>query len=688
MCIFCVKRGKNMNKTLSVILSICILLSIFTAVPFTANAIDTDIAETGYNSGTTGDCTWTLDDNGVLTISGNGKMGDYDSYSSKAPWGTAIKKVVIENGVTRIGDSAFYHCTGLTSVTIPNSVTSIGDTAFYRCTGLTSITVSKGNAVYDSRNNCNAIIKTETNELIVGCKNTVIPDSVTSIGDSAFYRCTGLTSVTIPDSVTRIDDDAFYECTGLTSVTIGNSVTDIGWSAFSGCTGLTSVTIPDSVTSIGGRAFYGCTGLTSVTIPDSVTSIGDDAFGYYYYFYEAKVSNFTIYGNKGTAAEQYAVGNGFTFVPLGEMPTEEPTEAPAQVIRSGYTGDCTWTLDDNGVLTISGNGKMGEYNHFSQKAPWGTEIKKVVIKNGVTSIGYWAFEDCTGLTSITIPNSVKSIGGSAFYNCTGLTSVTIGNSIESIDGYAFSGCTGLRSVTIPDSVRSIGNYAFCYCSGLTSISVSLGNTVYDSRNNCNAIIKTKTNELIVGCKSTVIPDSVTRIGNYAFSGCTGLTSVTIPDSVTSIGKYAFGYYYDSNKGVYVKVNDFTIYGNKGTAAEQYADKNGFTFVPLGETPTEEPTEAATKPSTEPPTNPSAQIILGDADADGDLTILDATRIQRWLAELCDMNGGVHTGAALIDSEIKSADADEDGDVTILDATSIQRHIADLPTHEGIGEPIA
>ena len=688
-----------MNKTLSVILSICILLSIFTAVPFTANAIDTDIAETGYNSGTTGDCTWTLDDNGVLTISGNGKMGDYDSYSSKAPWGTAIKKVVIENGVTRIGDSAFYHCTGLTSVTIPNSVTSIGDTAFYRCTGLTSITVSKGNAVYDSRNNCNAIIKTETNELIVGCKNTVIPDSVTSIGDSAFYRCTGLTSVTIPDSVTSIGNKAFRSCTGLTSVTI-----------------------PDSVTSIGGRAFYGCTGLTSVTIPDSVTSIGDDAFGYYYYFYEAKVSNFTIYGNKGTAAEQYAVGNGFTFVPLGEMPTEEPTEAPAQVIRSGYTGDCTWTLDDNGVLTISGNGKMGEYNHFSQKAPWGTEIKKVVIKNGVTSIGYWAFEDCTGLTSITIPNSVKSIGGSAFYNCTGLTSVTIGNSIESIDGYAFSGCTGLRSVTIPDSVRSIGNYAFCYCSGLTSISVSLGNTVYDSRNNCNAIIKTKTNELIVGCKSTVIPDSVTRIGkgafegctgltsvtipdsvtsigedafrdctgltsvtipdsvesigNYAFSGCTGLTSVTIPDSVTSIGKYAFGYYYDSNKGVYVKVNDFTIYGNKGTAAEQYADKNGFTFVPLGETPTEEPTGFP------------VVIILGDADADGDLTILDATRIQRWLAELCDMNGKARTGAPLTDSEIKSADADEDGDVTILDATSIQRHIADLPTHEGIGEPIA
>ncbi|MDY4184962.1 MAG: leucine-rich repeat domain-containing protein, partial [Sodaliphilus sp.] len=215
---------------------------------------------------------------------------------------------------------------GLTSVTIPNSVTSIGNEAFSRCRGLTSIKVESGNSVYDSRENCNAIIETATNTLISGCKNTIIPNSVTSIGNEAFWRCSGLTSVTIPKSVTEIGTKAFYCCFGLTSVTIPNSVTSIGERAFDGtawynnqpdglvyaglvaykykgrmpsgtsivlkegtkgiagtafwrCSGLTSVTIPNSVTEIGDYAFYGCSGLTSVTIGNSVTSIGWSAFG-------------------------------------------------------------------------------------------------------------------------------------------------------------------------------------------------------------------------------------------------------------------------------------------------------------------------------------------------------------------------------------------------------------------------
>ena len=354
------------KKSLAVLLSAMLL---FTAAPFAASAaVALQEQSVGASSGTTGDCTWTLDDEGTLIISGNGAMGDYDdeyyggNYIATAPWGANIKTVVIEDGVTSIGDDAFSGCTGLTSitipdsvtsigygafsgctglisVTIPDSVTSIGEYAFSGCTGLTSVTVESGNSVYDSRNNCNAIIKTATNELICGCKTTVIPNSATSIGDGAFYDCTGLTSVTIPDSVTRIGDDAFYDTAwynnqpdGLvyagkvaykykgtmpnnTSITIQDGTKVITDYAFSGCTGLTSVhitdiaawcniafssnysnplsnahnlylngvpvtnlVIPNSVTSIGYYAFYGCTGLTSVTIPDSVTSIGDNAF--------------------------------------------------------------------------------------------------------------------------------------------------------------------------------------------------------------------------------------------------------------------------------------------------------------------------------------------------------------------------------------------------------------------------
>ena len=287
---------------------------------------------------------------------------------------TGLTSITIPDSVTSISEYAFSGCTGLTSITIPDSVTSIGNEAFSCCSGLTSISVSSGNTVYDSRNNCNAVIKTKNTTLILGCKSTVIPDSVRSIGGSAFsgctglksvtipnyvtsidasafydctglksvtipdsvtsigawafFNCTGLTSVTIPDSVTSICDHAFSDCTGLTSVTIPDAVTSICDSAFYGCKGLTSVTIPDSVTSIGGSAFSDCTGLTSITIPDSVTSIGDLAFSLCTGLTSVTIpdsvtsigngafygcNNLTIYGSKGSAAEKYANDNGIEF---------------------------------------------------------------------------------------------------------------------------------------------------------------------------------------------------------------------------------------------------------------------------------------------------------------------------------------------------------------------------------------
>ena len=194
-----------------------------------------------------------------------------------------IPATVTYNGttypVTSIGLLAFRYCTGLTGIDIPNSVTEIAKDAFSYCSGLTSIVVESGNPTYGSPNDCNAIIETASNTLIVGCENTIIPNTVTKIGDYAFDGRTGLTDIDIPNSVTAIGFSAFADCTGLTSIDIPNSVTAIGNSVFYRCTGLTSIVIPNSVTSIGLEAFCSCTGLTSIVIPNSVTEIGQWAFG-------------------------------------------------------------------------------------------------------------------------------------------------------------------------------------------------------------------------------------------------------------------------------------------------------------------------------------------------------------------------------------------------------------------------
>ena len=396
-----------------------------------------------------------------------------------------LPKIMIDNTeyiVTSIGDYAFCGCNSLISIDIPDSVTSIGESAFGVCSSLTSVD---------------------------------IPNSVTSIGDAAFSGCSSLTSITIPNSVTLIGNGAFAVCSSLTSVDIPNSVTWIGNNVFLGCSSLTSVDIPNSVTWIGNDVFLGCSSLTSVTIGNSVTSIGDYAF------------------HGCSSLTSVTIGNSVT--------------------------------------------SIGDYAFHGCSS-----LTSVTIGNSVTSIGDGAFEECSSLTSIDIPNSVTSIGVWAFFGCSSLTSIEIPNSVTSIGESAFSGCYFLTnsftnhssltnddywgatlcdeetkegllirnkvivkcrnwatSIIIPNSVTSIVRYVFSGCSSLTSIIVESGNLKYDSRNDCNAIIETATNTLMAGCKTSIIPNSVTSIGWYAFYGCSSLTFVDIPNSVTSIGGYAF-----------------------------------------------------------------------------------------------------------------------------------------------------
>ncbi len=321
-----------------------------------------------------------------------------------------LSSIVIPNSVTSIGGGAFSNCWNLPSIEIPNSVTFIGDFAFRGCTGLTSMMVAMGNTYYDSRDDCNAIIETATNTLVTGCKNTVIPNSVISIGDGAFFGCLGLTSVEIPNSVTSIGSQAFEGCTGLTSVEIPNSVTSIGYFAFQDCSGLTSVEIPNSVTSIGYFVFRGCTGLTSMMVASGNT------------YYDSR----------------------------------DNCNAIIETATNTLVEGCKNSVIPNTVTSIEG----GAFYYC-------TGLTSVEIPNTVTSIGGQAFEGCTGLTSVTIGNSVTFIGYAAFQGC-GLTSVEIPNSVTSIGPQAFLGCSGLTTVTIPSSVTYVGYYAFSSCGNMTT----------------------------------------------------------------------------------------------------------------------------------------------------------------------------------------------------------------------------
>ena len=397
-----------------------------------------------------------------------------------------VKQVIFEENsiCASIGDYAFGYCDTLESFYVPASVTSLSYNIFRGCDYIESLVVDENNPVYDSRNNCNAIIETATNTLLRGCVNTVIPNSILIIGENAFYNCDEITQLNIPNGVVSIGENAFNGCSGLTSVEIPNSVKNIGQYAFYGCSGVTVLSIGEGVTTIGSGAFSGLSNLTELN----------------YNAINASTGSRTPFTHAGQDASGIVVnfGNKVTQIPAGL-----------------FCYSISWSYTPNIV-----------------------EVK--FAENSVCeSIGREAFMGCESLTSITFPESLISIGNEAFYLCSGLTSIEIPRNVSSIGSQAFLGCSGLTSLEIPRNVSSIGSQAFQSCSGLTSIVVDENNSVYDSRNNCNAIIQTGINRLIGGCLNTVIPDSVTAIDDYAFSGCTGLTSIYIPDSVTDIYDCAF-----------------------------------------------------------------------------------------------------------------------------------------------------
>ena len=478
---------------------------------------------TGVFTGTCGDnLTWTIDNNEVLTISGTGRIPDYNDPSSggnnTAPWyGYAyqIKKVVLGSGVQNIGNDAFADCYGMTDITIPDGVTSIGDSAFDGCSALTEIS---------------------------------IPGTVSSIGDSVFSGCSALTEISIPDTVSSIGDSAFSRCSALTEISIPSTVSSIGSYAFSGCA-LSEVEIPQGITSIQTRTFQYCTKLTKITIPDSVTSVEICAFD------NCPVLKNVYYGGteaqwEGMYVDNYAGNNSAL------LDATLYFEMQYQRIAAGSCGgNLRWSLMEDGVLKITGSGAMPDYSSASD-APWyryGSRIKEVRVGANVTKIGENAFRR-TGVQKVVFcaketgsTDAPLVLGDYCFAYCDSLNEIQFGNRVIVPGDSVFVSCSGLTGVTVPGTVKldksfngeGCGYGMFSQCPNLT--------------------------------KATV---ECSYVGPYFFEGCYKLTEVRFTDpnvQFYSLDNDNYGHPFHAN---YPRQMNVTVYGYTCSKVHTLLQANG------------------------------------------------------------------------------------------------------------------
>ena len=483
---------------------------------------DIDILESVYIEG--GD----LEDCGYTTFY-NGEWNDmFYSTSDKSLYHLGKNAKYFPQDVKYIETNVLKYC-GLENIVIPASVSNINNSySSILNENIKSLTVDSGNAIFDSRNDCNAIIRTDSNTLILGCKQSTIPDTVTTINSYAFKGCAGLTEITIPNSVTTINEYAFSDCKDLTSLTIGNGVKSIGAYAFNNCTSLTTLDIPASVETINSTAFLSCPNLKTIIVDGNNTN------------YDSRDNCNAIIN---TSTGELIVGCNTSQIPSG-------VKSIGENAFNGCKG-ITSIIIPNTVTSIGAN---AFYNC--------TGLTSVVIPNSVTNIERLAFYNCNRLTLLNIPESVTSIGDSAFSNCTGLKTITVDSNNSSYDSrdncnaiiektnnklilgcdnttipsgvvtiadYALSNRTGLTTLIVPDSVTSIGRDSFSGCTSLTTVTLGSGVTSigFMAFANCSSL------------SSINFPNGLTEISYYAFSDCTSLRSINIPHSVTQLSREAF-----------------------------------------------------------------------------------------------------------------------------------------------------
>ena len=454
----------------------------------------------------TGECgddlTWSLSSDGTLTISGTGDMYDYisDGISANTPWAKFlidIKKVEVRGSIGHIGKLAFSNCSNLRSIGLPEAISSIGEQAFSYCSSLISIS---------------------------------IPSSVTSIDYQTFFGCSSLTTIILPDSLEFIGNYAFDSCSSLGSIILPESVVSIGRGAFTNCSSLTSVFLPSNISSIEYAAFSSCSSLKNV----------------YYAGSKARWNSISI-----------SEGNE---VLLNAAIYYQSSYSDIGISFSGVCGEnLTWNLSSDGTLTISGTGDMYDYSSDGiggiPAPPWishADSISKILIDEGVTSIGSHAFVWCKNVDYFYLPNGLISIEPFAFYGCSSDVSIVLPDTMSRIGSCAFQHFTGLTSIDIPDSITEIGDDAFSGCYKLLSFNMpdsvtAIGMSSFSGCNNLSTL--TLSNQLTFipasafeFCRSLVsvtLPSGVSEIDYNAFDGCTSLSSISFSDAVVHVRDYAF-----------------------------------------------------------------------------------------------------------------------------------------------------
>jgi len=529
-------------------------------------------------TGTCGDGVfWSLGDDGVMTVSGEGKMDDYDSLSD-VPWSdlhASIKDVYVEDGVTTVGRRAFDYCEKIKHVSLARSVEKICDNAFSRCYALEDIAINGhvteiGKEAFCDDDRLYSLylgrgiekIGESAFESCRALRSLRIPAGVTEIGRQAFFGCTGVTTLTLPSTLVSLGEAAFGYCTSVESVTLPASLGEVPDYAFFNCAGLRRVILDEGITSVGEEAFLGCTSLELIYLPETLEEIAPYSVGYYYRYGYHRTDGPEAAAAPGTPGGDYAEENGFPVIVIDRdhLCTSrcefcgkclDPScrywscfeKCPGHPFPiEGKTGTVNWRIDEGGVLTLRGEGEAGPFK--AGKAPWYPYkrlITRVKVGEGITSVCNYAFWGLYNAEEISLPRGLASVGAKSFFGCESLRSLSLPDTLTRIGDYAFAYCTSITEVTLPDGVTSVGRFAF-YRTPLES--ARLGNVV--------------------------------SVGDSAFDTGGTLKEIELPVTLTTIGRHAFGYAYTG--GGFDRTPGFLITGTPGSAAREYARENGFAFV--------------------------------------------------------------------------------------------------------------